>query len=362
MQRSPQSDQSGGWELWEWPQRFWGEIYKPFLPSTPQSLFFLPSTGRLIFVFGDGAENMLAFRSLRRSSRLSRAFSANIDAARAVVEMLATRDPAALALVAPAQNLRWTYGELAARVESVAYELRADGVTTLGVALGSVGENVVAQLGAVLAGVDVTTVKLSDDADANSAAFQGAVDALGCSKLFVAVDGDVKYGDVTGIVGVEPTDGGCGSGSSDGTTYFYNSTTKGVTLAELLAHGRGVAAELALCGDDRVCVPVTLNHPMGFGFGVLGAFSAGAAVILPSPGPDALFTLAALRSECATVLLSDTHTANKLDAMALPEPVEGLDALRAGLVKVGSGECFGLGSARPCLGIDLTTVGTPPKK
>lgn len=286
----------------------------------------------------------------------------NVDAAREVVELLATRDPSAPALVAPAQQLRWTYGELTARVESVATTLRTDGVRTVGVALGSVCENIAAQLGAVVAGVDVATVKLDDDASANAAAFQAVADKLGCTKLFVGVDSEVKYGDVTGIAGVELSTemAGGGGGGGAGTTFFYNSTTKGVPLSELLALGRATAAELSLGGDDRVCVPVTLNHAMGFGFGVLGALSAGSSVILPSPSADALFTLAALRSEGATVLLSDTHTANALDAMSLPEPVEGLDALRCGLVKVGSGEDFGLGDNRKCLGVGLTTVGNPP--
>jgi acyl-CoA synthetase (AMP-forming)/AMP-acid ligase II len=302
-----------------------------------------------------------------RAAAGARLLSANADAARSVVSLLTSRDPSALALVAPAQNLRWSYGELAARVEAVAATLQQDGARTVGVALGSVGENVAAQLGAVVAGVDVATVKLGTDVEANAAAFQAAADSLGCRKVFVGVNDAVQYGEVSGIAGVvlaEPeAAAAAGGGGGGGSTYYYNSVTKGVGLAELLALGQATAAELRLGPDDRVCVPVTLNHAMGFGFGVLGALSAGAAIVLPSPSPDALFTLAALKSEGATVLLADSHTAASLDALSLGggvAPVAGLAALRAGLIKVGSGEAFGLGEPRDCLGVGLTTVGKPP--
>ena len=304
-------------------------------------------------------------------ARTSRLFSANADAAREVVSLLTSRDPSALALVAPAQDLRWSYGELAARVEAVAATLQQDGARTVGVALGSVGENVAAQLGAVVAGVDVATVKLGTDVDANAAAFQAAADSLGCRKVFVGVNDAVQYGEVSGIAGVVLADeppaaaAAAAAGGGGGSTYYYNNVTKGVGLADLLALGQATAAELRLGPDDRVCVPVTLNHAMGFGFGVLGALSAGAAIVLPSPAPDALFTLAALKSEGATVLLADSHTAASLDALSLGQggggvAVAGLAALRAGLIKVGSGEAFGRGEPRECLGVGLTTVGNPP--
>ena len=71
-------------------------------------------------------------------------------------------------------------------------------------------------------------------------------------------------------------------------------------LATLWSQGEAVREELSLTPRDQICVPVTLNHAMGMGFGIMAALGAGASVVLPSPAPDAESTLAALRSEGRT--------------------------------------------------------------
>ena len=107
-----------------------------------------------------------------------------------------------------------------------------------------------------------------------------------------------------------------------------------------------------------MCLPVTLNHSMGFGFGLLAAWHAGAALVLPSPAPDASATLAAVKSEACSILFADSHTLKALAHVGR----EQVPSLRGGLTKVGSGESFGLGEPRVFAGMGLVTVGKPPSQ
>ena len=128
----------------------------------------------------------------------------------------------------------------------------------------------------------------------------------------------------------------------------------------LLGHGAASARGLALAANDKVCVPVPLNHAMGFGFGLLAALSAGSAVVLPAALADSSATAAALRDEQCTVLLTDTHLMRALDTLPETESSAAAASLRTGLVKVGSGEQFGLGEGYAWAGTPFTTVGKPP--
>jgi len=146
--------------------------------------------------------------------------------------------------------------------------------------------------------------------------------------------------------------------SDDRPFAYYNSVTRAVTRAELTAQGAAVAKQLSLTSDDKVCIPVTLNHSMGSGFGLMAALHAGASIVLPSPTPDPHATLAALKEEECTVLFADSHTLKTFTPMGLAKA--DLPALRTGLIKVGSGEAFGLGEPRLLAGTELVTVGKPP--
>jgi len=149
---------------------------------------------------------------------------------------------------------------------------------------------------------------------------------------------------------------------------FYNSSVdsfdlaKGVSVDDLQRQGKAVVDELQLNEADALVVPITLNHSMGMGFGVMAALESGASIILPSPTPDAAETLDALISYEATVLYADSHTLEALQWMARPGQLE-LPNLRGGLLKIGSGEALGAEPAVEWLGVGLTTVGKPrPRK
>lgn len=141
---------------------------------------------------------------------------------------------------------------------------------------------------------------------------------------------------------------------------FYNSASNGTSLSALWAHGEAAVSKLAITPADRVCIPITLNHAMGSGFGLLAALQAGAAAVLPSPTPDADTTFAALQAHRCTLLLADTHTLN-----ALPNVVDSsgeLPAFRGGLLKVGSGNVIGEEGIGVWGGRALLTVGRKKMK
>ena len=103
---------------------------------------------------------------------------------------------------------------------------------------------------------------------------------------------------------------------------------------------------------------------MGFGFGALAAFHAGATVVLPSlaGGAEAAAaaTMDAMANEKCTLMLADSHTLKALP-VGLEKPPEGMERFRGGLTKIGSGDAIGLGEPRTWAGVGFKTVGKPPE-
>lgn len=94
--------------------------------------------------------------------------------------------------------------------------------------------------------------------------------------------------------------------------------------------------------------------------GVCSAFSRGASIVLPAvggiqgcgiPSERAKATHNVLESEKCTLLFADTHTLK-----ALPEGLMGLNNLRGGICKIGSGSEF-LEETRVYGGVTLKTMG-----
>ncbi|HEX6444707.1 MAG TPA: AMP-binding protein [Streptosporangiales bacterium] len=87
---------------------------------------------------------------------------------------------------------------------------------------------------------------------------------------------------------------------TSGTTGF----PKGATLSHhnILNNGFFVAEEQAWTYEDRVCVPVPFYHCFGMVMGNLGATSHGACIVIPSPGFDPKATLTAVQQERCTAL------------------------------------------------------------
>ena len=79
---------------------------------------------------------------------------------------------------------------------------------------------------------------------------------------------------------------------------------RGATLSHhnILNSGYFVTEMISITRADRMCVPVPMYHCFGMVLGVLGAFSHGAAVVLPSHAFDPEDTLRAVQEERCTAL------------------------------------------------------------
>jgi len=88
---------------------------------------------------------------------------------------------------------------------------------------------------------------------------------------------------------------------------FTSGTTgspKGATLTHhsILNNGFYTAETMALTPDDRLCIPVPLYHCFGMVMGVLGCLTHGATMVFPGEGFDPLATLETVAAERCTAL------------------------------------------------------------
>jgi len=88
---------------------------------------------------------------------------------------------------------------------------------------------------------------------------------------------------------------------------FTSGTTgrpKGATLSHfnIVNNGYFVSRAMRLSEEDRMCIPVPLYHCFGMVMGNLGCLTHGAAMIYPSEGFDARLTLESVSKERCTVL------------------------------------------------------------
>jgi len=330
-------------------------------------------------------------------------------AVRELLKRAVQRHGAQTALVSPHENIVWTYAELTARVAAVAHHLSsvesASGPGLGGqrcvLLLNNVADNLVAQLGCASAGVALHTVKTRADLAA-ACAVSSAIDAtfaVSTTADFVgagvedAAEG-ISGGEIRLLQLKQPGDTPAGEDAAalaarlaeaalkpnaEAAQAYYNSP-KGAAWAALASRGAEYAAHLGLGAGDGLFLAVPLNHAFGMG-STLGALGSGswvalagshlAAKIGSSEAELAVATLARLEAkrvgaggglvvaggdDAAFVsLVCDAH---------LMKGLRGLDSarhkaprLRSGLVKVGSGEGLGEGTAQTWAGAQFTTVG-----
>jgi fatty-acyl-CoA synthase len=88
----------------------------------------------------------------------------------------------------------------------------------------------------------------------------------------------------------------------------FTSGTTGAPKAATLTHhnilnnAHFVAETMGLSAEDRLCIPVPMYHCFGMVLGTLVCVTRGAAMVLPSAGFDALATLQAIEAERCTAL------------------------------------------------------------
>lgn len=282
------------------------------------------------------------------------------------------QEPEGLALVAPLQQIRWTYSDLSIRVGRIAGELARLGYKAgdiVATDLASVPENLLLQLAASHVGAAVMTSKGEKNLRdlRQDLTVRGAVMSSGDSFL-AGEDFPLQSISVEPVAGMltlrdifENAQGDVPSPVAGDSPLGYYANTKPITNGAALEQGLAAKAQLGISHGDIVLVSITLNHLFGIGSAVSGALQSGAAIVLPdasgvvgcgSPGQRAQVTFECLSSQACTLFFADTHTLK-----ALPDAEAGsLANLRGGVCKVGSGTAF-LEKTVEYAGVKLATMG-----
>ena len=260
------------------------------------------------------------------------------------------------ALVSPSHDVRWTWQELAERVDALAAGFLALGLergARIGVWSLNRPEWTLTQFAAAKAGLILVTInpayRLSE--------LEFALAKVGCAaivtatafktsqymemlntllpELATAVPGDlhaarlprlraviqvggplcpgtIAFDEVSGMAGPRHRDGLAALGKTlqfdDAVNIQFTSGTtgspKGVTLTHhnILNNGYFVGRAMGLTEIDRICIPVPLYHCFGMVMGNLAAVTSGAAMVYPGEGFDPLATLKTVEREKCTTL------------------------------------------------------------
>jgi fatty-acyl-CoA synthase len=252
---------------------------------------------------------------------------------RRMAERHADRD----ALVVCHQDVRLTYGELDAAVDTVARALMALGLEhgdRLGIWAPNRAEWVLAQFASARIGVILVNINPAY----RTSELRYALEQSGCRALiaatrfkssdYVAMVDEVKPG-LTALERVVWLDseewdellaaaGGVSEGSleqrsgalqpEDPINIQYTSGTtgspKGATLSHrnILNNGYFVGEGCGYSEEDRVCIPVPFYHCFGMVMGNLGAVTHGACMVVPQASFEPEATLAAVADERCTSL------------------------------------------------------------
>lgn len=311
---------------------------------------------------------MLQARStLRPVARLVGCSRANSTLA----QTLHAQDPSRPALIAPQQQVEWTYGDVSNRVGRLAGNLKRLGYGTgdvIATDLPSCAENLLLQLAASHLGAAVLTLKgpdafakLKDEVPARGVVAESGDSFLAASTFAApAITVAPATGKITLSDLYEQRCGRPNPFGGDAALGYYGSA-KPITQSAALAAGASAKQKLDMKEDDVVLVSITLNHLFGIGSAVSAALQSGAAIVLPdasgvtgcgSPSQRAEATRNYLASLDCTLFFADTHTLKALKAIA-PADVK---SLRGGVCKVGSGTTF-LEETDEYCGVTLATIG-----
>ena len=260
------------------------------------------------------------------------------------------------ALVSPSHEVRWTWRELAERVDALAAGFLALGLergARIGVWSLNRPEWALTQFAAAKAGLVLVTInpayrlselefalaKVGCAALVTATAFKtsnymemlntllpelataspGQLQAARLPQLRAVIQiggpaapGTVAFEAVAGMGGARHRDELAGLGKAlqfdDAVNIQFTSGTtgspKGVTLTHhnILNNGYFVGRAMRLTEADRICIPVPLYHCFGMVMGNLAAVTSGAAMVYPGEGFDPLATLQAVEREKCTAL------------------------------------------------------------
>ncbi|WP_291864069.1 AMP-binding protein [Bradyrhizobium sp.] len=260
------------------------------------------------------------------------------------------------ALVSPSHDVRWTWAELAERVDALAAGLLALGLqrgARIGVWSLNRPEWTLTQFAAAKAGLVLVTInpayrlselefalaKVGCAAIVTATAFKtsdymamlntllpelataspGELHAARLPRLRAVIQiggpaapGTVAFEAVAGMGAARHRDELAGLARTlqfdDAVNIQFTSGTtgspKGVTLTHhnILNNGYFVGRAMRLTEADRICIPVPLYHCFGMVMGNLAAVTSGAAMVYPGEGFDPLATLQTVEREQCTAL------------------------------------------------------------
>ncbi len=247
------------------------------------------------------------------------------------------------ALIVRRQDVRMTYGELAAAVENFAAGLLRLGLSRgdrIGIWSPNNAEWVIAQFATARIGLILVNINPAY----RTSELEYVLNKVGCRALILAaafkssdyvatvgalvdklphlaekivigdapVEGFRRFSDIaalaTGDLCVRVREiGGALSPDDPINIQFTSGTTgfpKGATLTHhnIVNNGRFVAARQRFTEHDRLCIPVPLYHCFGMVMGVLGCVTHGAAMVFPDEAFDPASVLDAVEAERCTAL------------------------------------------------------------
>jgi fatty-acyl-CoA synthase len=268
----------------------------------------------------------------------------------------AQRWPDREALVSPSHDVRWTWKQLAERVDALAAGFLALGLergARIGVWSLNRPEWTLTQFAAAKAGLILVTInpayrlselefalaKVGCAAIVTATAFKtsqymemlntllpelasaapGELRAARLPKLRAVIQiggpacpGTIAFEDVAGMGGARHREALAALGKTlqfdDAINIQFTSGTtgspKGVTLTHhnILNNGYFVGRAMSLTEHDRICIPVPLYHCFGMVMGNLASVTSGAAMVYPGEGFDPLATLQTIEREKCTTL------------------------------------------------------------
>ncbi|HEY8950199.1 MAG TPA: AMP-binding protein [Rhizomicrobium sp.] len=246
------------------------------------------------------------------------------------------------AIIAPFQNIRWTYADLNTRAGVLAtgfLELGLQPGDRVGIWAPNCAEWTLTQFAAAKAGIILVTVNPAY----RKAELEYALNKSGCRAVVLAeahrgvafalmlrelvaekklphleqalligrrrLEGFLAFDDIAatkadGRVG----DIGAKLKNTDAINIQFTSGTtgfpKGATLSHrnILNNGYFVGEAIGLSPDDRLCIPVPLYHCFGMVMGNLGCLTHGSAMVYPSEGFDPAAVLKTVQDEKCTAL------------------------------------------------------------
>jgi len=246
------------------------------------------------------------------------------------------------AIIAPFQNVNWTYEELNARADALATGLLELGLRPgdrVGIWAPNCAEWTLTQCACAKAGFILVTVNPAY----RKAELEYALNKAGCRTLVLArahrgvdfagmlrelvlekklpqleqalligpktLDGFLAFDD---IADTKPDDRVAKIGAAlkniDAINIQFTSGTtgfpKGATLSHrnILNNGFFVGEAIGLSPEDKLCIPVPLYHCFGMVMGNLGCLTHGSAMVYPSEGFDPAAVLKTVQDEKCTAL------------------------------------------------------------